>query len=218
MSYEISNLLLNVEERKDRYAIKREQDKKGKTPTLEQIDDFFTIRINRKQNQEISKILNNIREKDCENNYFQICKKLEIDYNTIMRLGKKYNKRKLIIYTWFYYDKINEKVLSQKKLKQITEESVVSKNANLLDYIVSYKIGNINSINKLFETEESYFRTIIKNYLKKYSIPLTKNLMADLLSECFIFLHDKLNDIVLRDVPKIKSYLKKVYIIQLVSL
>lgn len=202
--------------KKDIIAIKqfiKRNSRKGIISTGEKIINFFQKRTNRKENETYRTILSSIATEDSKNNYFAICQNLQIDYNRIMYLfSKGYDKRKTIIYTWFYYDKVNsknKKVLSSKKLKMLENKTYLTDSTSIIDFIVSYKTGEKSAYNRIFELETTYYTQIIKKKLSKFNIMYTKDIRDEILGECFIFQGKVIDKVILSENVRVKKYISK---------
>lgn len=205
-----------VLDKKDVISIKRfieRNTNKGIVSSTEVIANHLNNRFNKMKNEEDCNVLASISEKDSLNNYYKICHNLGIDYHRIMYLGTLgYNKRKVIFYTWFYYDQVNsknEKKLSLKKLKEIENEDFLKNSTSIIDFIVAYKLGNKECYNRIFELESSYYLRTIQKKLAKFNYTDSKSLSEDILTECFLYLYEVIEKVVLRENARVKKYISK---------
>lgn len=194
--------------------IKRNEKQMKEEVLIEKIEQFILKRKRKQKNKQNNYVLASIKENDKENNYYLICQDLQINYRRVMQLSSRgYKKRDLIIYTWYYYDKSNnkgEKVLSLKKLREITSVSFLENNTRIIDHIVSYKVGRVKSLTSVFDLEKEYYLKMIKKILTKYKMLATQDILDDVLDECYIFLHEKLvKRIVLKENDCVKKYISK---------
>lgn len=214
----VKELLKDFDLQKEDYLaaknyIRREYKKNGKTPVQENIKSFLERREARKRNQLISELLLSMRTNDTEENYKFICRELKINYSRIKELEKKgYYKKDCILYTWFYYDRENhngEKILSLKKLKRVTSDEFFNNDSDIVDLVVGHQIGREDALRRLFEMERNYFVGFIRDKLVKFQISYQRQIMDDLINECYLFLYQLVNRIVLRENARIITYIDK---------
>lgn len=193
--------------------IRREYQKKHEVPSKQEIEDFMNRRKDRLKNRFISDLLLSMKTNGTEENYKLICRELQISYPRIRELEKKgYLKKDSILYTWFYYDKENksgEKLVSLKKLKEVTSDGFLNDKSDIIDWVVGHQIGKKGALHQLFDMERNYFVGFIRNKLTKFQISYQRHIVDELINECYIFFYQLVDRIVLRENAKIATYIRK---------
>lgn len=124
--------------------------------------------------------------------------------------NKGYSYKKIIILSWFYYDKQNsnnEKILSLKKLKYLISKQYLQNNKTLLDIVVFSMLKNKIAQEELYNLVYPYFNAIIKKELQTSNIPPMIEIKNDIMSFSFSYLLDILPNIYLMNQQQIGKYI-----------
>lgn len=179
--------------------------------TEEQIIEFLKRREIRIKNKRISQIINSLNISIINDEVLSYLNELKINTRQVKNLLRyKIELREIIIYTWYYYDKFNskdEKIISIKSLKKHKERITNYCYDDIKDYIIAIKLEYKNSFNDFFEYERAYLISLIKNILSKYKIETNYFNINDILSECYIYLKQVVDRIVLENNASLAKYI-----------
>ncbi len=174
---------------------------------------FLKERDKRMENRKISKAVNDLFEKDSVVNFFDTCSLLGIDYAHIQYLQTRgYDKKLMMIYTWFYFDKVNRegnKILTIKRFHEVSDFSYLDKEVTILDLIISYRLGNHSISTRLIDFEKLYILGTIRRTFSDYSIPISLyySEYEDIFHDCCIYLLQIVHRVAFNDVKSVVKYI-----------
>lgn len=140
-----------------------------------------------------------------------ICVDLKINYKQVINYYYKgYDKKRIILYIWFFGDIENsdgEKSISRKRFYQIENHHFKEQEKDIYHMIAYYRCGNKEYLSQIFKDIEKMNLSIIYKILKKNNYYGDKEKKEELLLESNLIMMNILNNIVSNNLKQTMKYI-----------